>query len=88
MGLMKRFLLFFTLFLIGAVPCEATPQVRTTSALWCYLPFGFPSLEANKLHFDIKHLNTLGWTARQDLADSLAKCILAVVGQGPDLIIR
>ena len=45
-------------------------------------------LDRNKLHFDIKHLNTLGWTAPQDLADSLAKRILAVVGQGPDLIIR
>lgn len=47
MGQMKRSLLFFTLFLIGAVPCEAIPQGCTTSALWCYLPSGFPSFTVN-----------------------------------------
>ena len=55
MCLMKQFFLFFTLFSIGAVPCEATPQGCTTSALWCYLPFGFPSFTVscprNKNHF-------------------------------------
>jgi hypothetical protein len=37
------------------------------------------------LHFDIRHLNTLAWTAPSDLAASLAKRIRAVVGVGPNL---
>lgn len=41
--LMRRCFLIFTPFLVSAVPCEATPQGCTTSALWCYLPDGWPS---------------------------------------------
>jgi hypothetical protein len=40
--------------------------------------------EIDKLHFDIKHLNTLGWKTPAELADKLNKRIRAVVGVGPD----
>jgi nucleoside 2-deoxyribosyltransferase len=40
--------------------------------------------EIKKLHFDIRHLNTLPWTTPTELADSLAKRIRAVVGAGPN----
>ena len=36
-------------------------------------------------HFDIQHLNTLEWKAPEELATTLSKRILAVVGPGPDL---
>jgi hypothetical protein len=36
-----------------------------------------------KLHFDIKHLNTLLWHAPAELADALNRRIRAVVGTGP-----
>jgi hypothetical protein len=42
--------------------------------------------EIDKLHFDIKHLNTLLWNEPSELADKLAKRIRAVVGSGPNLI--
>lgn len=41
--------------------------------------------EIEMLHFDIRHLNTLLWKAPNDLADSLAKRIRAVVGVGPNM---
>ena len=37
--------------------------------------------EIERLHFDIRHLNTLSWTTPTDLA----KRIRAVVGTGPNL---
>jgi hypothetical protein len=40
--------------------------------------------EIPKLHFDIKHLNTLSWKTPSDLAESLTKRIRAVIGTGPD----
>jgi hypothetical protein len=40
--------------------------------------------EISELHFDIKHLNTLGWQTPAELADKLNKRIRAVVGVGPD----
>ncbi len=40
--------------------------------------------EFSELHFDIKHLNTLGWKTPADLADKLNKRIRAVIGLGPD----
>jgi hypothetical protein len=40
--------------------------------------------EMGKLHFDIKHLNTLPWKKPAELADGLDKRIRAVVGAGPD----
>jgi hypothetical protein len=39
--------------------------------------------QIGKLHFDIRHLNTLPWTTPNDLAENLSKRILAVVGAGP-----
>jgi len=36
-----------------------------------------------KLHFDIRHINTLTWKTPDDLASGLAKRISAVVGDGP-----
>jgi hypothetical protein len=39
--------------------------------------------QIKELHFDIRHLNTLPWTDPQHLAESLAKRIVTVVGQGP-----
>ena len=38
--------------------------------------------EVDKLHFDIKHLNTLVWRHAEELADLLAKRIRAVIGPG------
>lgn len=42
--------------------------------------------EIPKLHFDIRHLNTLSWNTPSDLADSLNKRIRAVIGTGPDAV--
>ena len=39
--------------------------------------------EVAKLHFDIKHLNTLLWNAPQEIEKQLATRIRAVVGMGP-----
>jgi hypothetical protein len=39
--------------------------------------------QINKLHFDIRHLNTLPWKTPDDLSASLAKRIMAVIGAGP-----
>jgi hypothetical protein len=41
--------------------------------------------EVDKLHFDIKHLNTLLWNEPGELADKLARRIRAVVGSGPNI---
>jgi hypothetical protein len=41
--------------------------------------------EIEKLHFDIRHLNTLPWNNPSDLADSLSKRIRAVIGAGPNV---
>jgi hypothetical protein len=40
--------------------------------------------EVEKLHFDIKHLNTLVWNAPAELAEGLNRRIRAVVGVGPE----
>jgi hypothetical protein len=40
--------------------------------------------EVPKLHFDIRHLNTLLWNTPAELADGLNRRIRAVVGAGPD----
>jgi hypothetical protein len=40
--------------------------------------------EVSALHFDIKHLNTLGWQTPAELAEKLNKRIRAVIGAGPD----
>jgi hypothetical protein len=40
--------------------------------------------EVAKLHFDIKHLNTLLWNTPTELADGLNRRIRAVMGAGPD----
>lgn len=40
--------------------------------------------EIAKLHFDIKHLNTLVWSTPTELADGLNRRIRAVIGIGPD----
>jgi hypothetical protein len=40
--------------------------------------------EIPKLHFDIKHLNTLLWNTPAELAHGLTKRIRAVIGAGPD----
>jgi hypothetical protein len=40
--------------------------------------------EVSKLHFDIKHLNTLLWNTPAELADGLNRRIRAVIGAGPD----
>jgi hypothetical protein len=39
---------------------------------------------APKLHFDIKHLNTLLWSTPAELAGGLNRRIRAVIGVGPD----
>ncbi len=47
-----------------------------------------PTCRANeivKLHFDVRHLNTLSWENPSDLADGLAKRIRAVIGVGPNI---
>lgn len=36
-----------------------------------------------KLHFDIRHINTLKWDTAQELADGLARRLSAVLGDGP-----
>jgi hypothetical protein len=40
--------------------------------------------EVSKLHFDIKHLNTLLWAEPTDLVEALSKRIMAVIGAGPN----
>jgi hypothetical protein len=40
--------------------------------------------EVPKLHFDIKHLNTLLWKSPAELANGLNSRIRAVIGAGPD----
>lgn len=40
--------------------------------------------EVGKLHFDIKHLNTLLWKTPAELAGALDRRIRAVIGAGPD----
>jgi hypothetical protein len=40
--------------------------------------------EVPKLHFDIKHLNTLLWNTPAELAEGLNRRIRAVIGAGPD----
>jgi len=42
--------------------------------------------DISKLHFDIRHLNTLTWKKPEDLVDALSKRIMAVIGAGPDII--
>jgi hypothetical protein len=39
--------------------------------------------EVGKLHFDIKHINTLLWSTPTELADGLNRRIRAVIGAGP-----
>jgi hypothetical protein len=39
--------------------------------------------QINKLHFDIRHLNTLLWNTPEDLLESLSKRIVAILGTGP-----
>lgn len=41
--------------------------------------------EIDKLHFDIRHLNTLAWDSPSKLAASLSKRIVSVIGWGPTL---
>lgn len=41
--------------------------------------------EVTKLHFDIKHLNTLLWSTPEDLAQRIGRRIRAVIGAGPDV---
>jgi hypothetical protein len=42
--------------------------------------------EIGKLHFDIKHLNTLPWKTAAELAQSLARRIRTAVGAGPEAV--
>jgi hypothetical protein len=42
--------------------------------------------QIDSLHFDIRHLNTLPWTAPADLAANLSNRIQAVIGAGPELV--
>jgi nucleoside 2-deoxyribosyltransferase len=44
--------------------------------------------DVEKLHFDIKHLNTLLWNTPAELAEGLNRRIRAVIGTGPDAIER
>jgi hypothetical protein len=39
--------------------------------------------EIDKLHFDIRHLNTLPWNGPDDLSTSLGRRIVAILGAGP-----
>ena len=39
--------------------------------------------QIRRLHFDVRHLNTLPWNAPEDLASNLSKRIVTVVGRGP-----
>jgi len=41
--------------------------------------------EIGKLHFDIRHLNTLPWEQPSDLVTILCRRIIAVLGEGPNL---
>jgi hypothetical protein len=41
-------------------------------------------IEIGKLHFDIRHINTLPWNKPRDLVDALPKRIIVVVGTGPE----
>jgi nucleoside 2-deoxyribosyltransferase len=41
--------------------------------------------EVEKLHFDIRHMNTLTWTQPKELVESLSKRIRAVIGDGPNI---
>jgi hypothetical protein len=41
--------------------------------------------EIEKLHFDIRHLNTLTWQTPEELCDALTKRIRAVIGAGPEV---
>jgi hypothetical protein len=41
--------------------------------------------EIDKLHFDIRRLNTIAWTSPTDLSDRLSKRIRAVIGEGPSV---
>jgi nucleoside 2-deoxyribosyltransferase len=40
----------------------------------------------DKLHFDIKHINTLKWETPEQLARDLAKRISGVIGDGPAML--
>jgi hypothetical protein len=40
--------------------------------------------EFDKLHFDIRHLNTLKWADPAELVTSLSRRIRAVIGTGPN----
>jgi len=42
----------------------------------------------DKLHFDIKHINTLKWETPEQLARDLAKRIAGVIGEGPLVALR
>lgn len=37
----------------------------------------------SKLHFDVRHINTLGWDTPEDLAVKLARRLSAILGDGP-----
>ena len=39
--------------------------------------------QANDLHFDVRHLNTLTWQTPADLRENLSRRIAAVIGTGP-----
>jgi hypothetical protein len=39
--------------------------------------------QIGKLHFDIRHLNTLPWGSPEDLSANLSKRIIAILGPGP-----
>jgi hypothetical protein len=41
--------------------------------------------QIDKLHFDIRHLNTLLWDTPEELAAGLSKRIVAVIGAGPEV---
>jgi hypothetical protein len=40
--------------------------------------------EIDRLHFDIRHINTLPWAQPEDLVERLSKRIRAVIGSGPN----
>ncbi len=42
--------------------------------------------DVSKLHFDIKHLNTLVWESPQELSRALQRRIRAVIGAGPHAV--
>jgi hypothetical protein len=39
--------------------------------------------QIGRLHFDVRHINTLTWNTPEQLADDLAKRVSAVIGDGP-----